>query len=582
MSRRALAVLCSLPLAGVAPAAASADVATHPRTWFVQAGAAAGAAGTHAAPLATPAEVERRSRAGDRIVVLPAATALTGGLRLKPGQALIGAGPAVGALARDAPAPRLTNPDRTRLDGDAVRLADGVVVRNLRITATARGGIYGHDVTGVTVSGNDVSDSNRACLDGFLIPPFAVPTTVPGVGIPISDGLQNGWAAIMLDATGGTVRATIDGNDVHDSGCADGIDVRASGTAVARVRIGGNDVRELREGPALESILAIGLQAREHARIVARLDDNRQAGLGNDEDFGAGPGGADSEGIFVNPADAGSIRATITRNRYAHTPGRGGFSANGLEFVSMGDGARGLVDVRDSRFAGPPGDVIEQLALGTNATLRLRLDDVTATGSTGFSGSGFGDTVVIPGNNGDCVIAASGGAGNTVDLRVRSSRLTRCANNGLTLGSAVSNGQGPTRALRLDVSDSVITGNQGANLRIGNVTALGSLDARVERTDLSGARGLASSPADLVVEELSHTDQVAIDLGGGPLGSAGGNCLAGGPLAALVVGYAVDAASAWWGAPGGPAPGRTVVAGGVLRTRPPLAAASAACPAGIG
>jgi len=52
----------------------------------------------------------------------------------------------------------------------------------------------------------------------------------------------------------------------------------------------------------------------------------------------------------------------------------------------------------------------------------MRLERVTATASTGFSGTGFGDTLVIPGNNSDCVIAASGGAGNTVDLRVRTRR----------------------------------------------------------------------------------------------------------------------------------------------------------------
>ena len=51
----------------------------------------------------------------------------------------------------------------------------------------------------------------------------------------------------------------------------------------------------------------------------------------------------------------------------------------------------------------------------------MRLERVTATGSTGYAGSGVGDTVVIPGNDADCVIAASGGAGNSVELAVRHS-----------------------------------------------------------------------------------------------------------------------------------------------------------------
>ena len=255
----------------------------------------------------------------------------------------------------------------------------------------------------------------------------------------------------MLDASRGTGRVAIRGNRVHDADCGDGIDVRVSGTASVRAQISGNDVRELREGSDFESILAIGLQTREQGRLVARLDRNRQSGLGNDEDAGAGPTGADSEGVFVNPVGPSSMRVTVTRNTYTHTAGRGGFSANGLEFVSMGDGARALVDVRDSSFSGTPGDVLEQLALGTNAHLTLRLERVVATRSTGFAGSGTGDTVLIPGNNSDCLIAASGGAGNTIDLSVRHTTLTDCANNGLTFGSAVANGDGPTAELRLDV-----------------------------------------------------------------------------------------------------------------------------------
>jgi hypothetical protein len=361
---------------------------------------------------------------------------------------------------------------------------------------------------------------------GFHIPPFNVPTLVPFIGIPISAGLHNGWAGIMVDATHGTTKLGIRANRVHDADCGDGIDVRASGSALVRATIAGNDVRELREGPDLESILAIGLQTRDRARLVAGLDRNVQAGLGSP--------GADSEGVFVNPVGPSSMRVRIARNRYTHVRGRGGFSANGLEFVAMGDGARALVDVADSSFEGTPGDVIEQLALGINAMLRMRLHDVVARDSYGS-----GDTVVIPGNNGDCVIAASGGAGNVVDLGVERSVLTGCANNGLTLGSAVANGSGATTALRLDVADSVIAGNRDGNLRIGNIGALKTLRVDVRRSDLSGSQGLGSSPANLVAENLGTTADPRI--------AVSDSCLDGGTLAALVVGYAVRARGNWWG-----------------------------------
>ena len=574
-TRHALGVLAVLATAGSLPAAAA-----QARTWYVRGGAAQDGQGSLRAPFGRLAPVEATSRPGDRIVVLPAprtAAPLAGGIRLKPRQQLIGAGPAVTGDGTRERAPRLTNTDPARLAGDVVRLADGVTVRNLEIAGAARGGIYGLDVSRATITGNDVSGHNASCARGFHIPPFNVPTTARGIGIPISDGLHNGWAGIMVDVARGRAKLGIRGNHVHDADCGDGIDVRASGTASVRATIAGNDVRGLRQGDDLESVLAIGLQTRERARLIARLDGNRQSGLGNDEDVGAGPSGADSEGVFINPVGPSSMRVAVTRNVYTHTPGRGGFSANGLEFVAMGDGPRALVDVRDSSFSGTPGDVIEQLALGTNARLRLRLDRVVATGSTGFSGSGFGDTVLIPGNNADCLIGASGGAGNTVDLIVRRSTLTGCANNGITFGSAVANGSGPTTALALDVSDSTITGNHGANLRIGNIADLDTLTARVQRTDLSHSGGRGSSPANLVAEDLGATGRASIDLGGGPLGSVGGNCLAGGSLAAALVGYDVSARGTWWGRPGGAGPGRVVAAGGALDDGAALAAAPATC-----
>ena len=142
-----------------------------------------------------------------------------------------------------------------------------------------------------------------------------------------------------------------------------------------RATIAGNHVHDLRQGDAFESLLAIGLQTRDSARLVARLDRNRQSGLGNDEDAGVGPTGADSEGVFVNPIGPSSMRVTITRNTYTHTPGRGGFSANGARVRVAWATARGRASrSATARFSGTPGDVIEQLALGTNARLRLRLD----------------------------------------------------------------------------------------------------------------------------------------------------------------------------------------------------------------
>ena len=503
------------------------------------------------------AQAEAASRPGDTIVLRRAAGPFDGGIKLKDGQRLIGLGK-----------PTVTN-TTDRLKGDAVRLADDTVVRGLRIEGARRGAIYGRNVTRATVRGNVVRDHNTSCAPGFHIPPFTAPSLVGGVGVPIPDGLSNAWAAIQLDSVRGRTVAFVKRNRILGSDCGDGIDVRASRTARMRVRIARNLVRELREGAGFDSILAIGLQTRDTARMRATIAGNRQAGLGNDEDFGAGPSGADSEGVFINPTGRSRLRATVVRNTYTHTPGRGGFSANGLEYVSMGSGSRSRVDVRDSTFTGTPGDVLELLALGTDSRLHLTLDRVVAGDSTGFAESGFGDTLIIPGNNGDCLLAASGGARNRVVADVRRSTLTNCANNGVTVGSSVANGTGPTTSLRATIADSQITGNQGANLRIGNLSELGELRVEVAGTDLSNASAATSSPGNLVVEELGTTDSVLIDVSA--------SCLDGGPLAATLIGYPVTARNVWWGDPAGPAPGR-VVGTSRLDASDPLAAAPAYCP----
>ncbi len=561
-------------LSGPAVAHSAAD--RGPRTWFVDADAKRGGTGDRGAPFARLRHAERASAPGDRIVVLRSRRALDGGIALKPRQRLIGAGPALRKVIRRS-APRITNTRDGRNSGDAVTLADRVRVRNLVIAGSHRGAIYGRNVSGVRVRGNDVSAHNASCTEGFHIPSFEVPTTAPGLGIPIADGLKNGWAGIMVDADRGRGRIRIARNRVHDAECGDGIDVRLSGTARYRATVRANTVADLRQGESLESVLAIGLQTLDQSRLVARLARNSQANLGNEEDVGAGPAGADTEGVFVNPAEGSRMKVTVTRNTYTNPDGLGGFSGNGLEYVTMGDGSRSRVVVRKSNFSRAPGDVLEQLGLGTNAVMELKLVEVTATRSLGFSGSGFGNTVLIPGNNADCLLAASGGAGNSIETTVRGGEFSGCANNGITFGSAVANGEGPTTKLHLDIRGARITANRGANLRVGNETALDELSVRVEDANLSDSRGTGSGAANVSFEDLGTTGRTAIDLGGGALGSAGGNCIAGGSLAAVTVGYAVSAKHNWWGAPAGPAPGSTVSVAGALDSGSPLAAPPPSC-----
>jgi len=540
--------------------AAPAEAA--PSTWYVSADATT-SAGTRSQPFATLYQAQEASRAGDTIVVVSSARPLDDGIRLKPRQTLQGDGNGSSLLTNTT----------DHLAGDAVRLADGTTVRGLRIVDPRRGGIYGEDVTGVRVTGNDVSGQNASCADGFLIPQFNAPTSLPGIGIPIAGGLQNGWAGIAVDATTRQgLTALIDRNVVHDAECGDGIDARFSGAATGTVRIEHNDVHSLRQGPRFKSVLAIGLQSRDEAHLTAVIDHNTQANLGNDDDLNLAVEGADSEGVFLNAVGPGRLDATVSHNTYTNEKGIGGFSANGLEMVSMGQGARMNAVIRDSRFSGSPGDVIEHGALGTDAVMTMTLERVTAERSTGI-----GNTYVLPFNNGDCVLAGSLGARNTVRLYVRDSALRNCSNNGLSLGSNVVNGSGPTTELTAEISDTTITGNRGGNLGVRNFTRLDRLSLKVERSNLQRSTSLGSGIADFSAEDLGATGQATIDLGGGELGSEGNNCMVGGLLAAQVVRYRVAAQHNWWGRAGGPGLLRTNVLLGGLATQSPLTEAPRHC-----
>ena len=214
------------------------------KTWYVSASAVAVGQGTASAPFNTLAKVQQASRPGDTIIVVPSPLSeppLDGGIVLKPGQRLIGGGPPVvkfgEPLIPDGPPvaasaglsllPRIANTTAAG-NGDAVRLADNTEVENLVITGASRGAIYGLDVVGVSVSGNDISGFNTSGTFGFLVQPFEFPSYTAGVGTPAanSSGVQAGWAGILIDAANVRTNLAIADNYVHDGICGDGIDVR--------------------------------------------------------------------------------------------------------------------------------------------------------------------------------------------------------------------------------------------------------------------------------------------------------------------------------------------------------------------
>jgi hypothetical protein len=555
------ALVCALAACG----GAQADAAG--RTWFVRAAASAVGDGSMQRPFATLVAVEQAAAPGDTIVVLPSPSAtppLEGGIALKAGQRLVGAGPAVAGLGTASPAPRIENSSAAQHSGDAIVLADGVEVSNVAVVGAFRGGIYGSDVKDVSVHDNNVTATNTSCTTGFVVQPFILPTSVPGVGVPFSSGLSNGWAAIMVDENHTATNVSIDGNLVHDAGCADGIDVRASGTADIAAQVDHNTLTRLRQDSSKSSELAIGMQTTDTARLVAEVDNNNESYIGTATvgDFGQ----ADSEGVFENTAGRSHLVEHVDHNVFAH--GLGHVSANCVEMAASNGGPTEAMTLTNSTCDYVVGDIVEAANLSTDATLTLSIDHVEASHST-FAGA-QAQAPVLPGDDGDCLLEVTSGSGSTTDVTINHSQFTNCVADGLGEVSNVVDGtNAPAKQIGFDVENSRIGANQLSNLRVANVTAVQELDGKIEKSDLSQSAGTP-----VILDNrfgALHTGNTRLDLGGGALGSTGQNCIFGGAQAdATTLNYDLAAKHDWWGSPNGPAPGRTLATGGTISYEPVL------------
>jgi hypothetical protein len=566
LRRASAAAVLALLVVGVFGAGASCASAA---TWYVRSGARPPGNGGARSPFPTLRAVEAAAAPGDTIVVEPAPVSvppLDGGIELKSHQVLVGGGPPVrGHAGSLKQLPVLTNTTGTNLGGDAVRLADGTTVENLVIEGAYRGGIYGSDVSRVTVKRNDVSGTNTSCTTGFVVAPFDVPTTIPGEGIPFSSGLPNGWAAIMIDERHTAADVAVADNAVHDAGCADGIDIRAFGTANVSARVDDNTLTDLKQGSGQESVLAIGMQTSDTSRLAARVDGNTESYIGSATvgDFGE----ADSEGLFANASGRSRLTERAEGNTFAH--GLGHISANCVEAVSSNGGPTMSFSLTNSTCNYVVGDVLEADNLSANATLTFAANHVIAANST-FPG-GLAQAQVEPGDDGDCMLEAASGAASDTSVEISNSQLSNCTADGLGVISNVTQGTGPVNRLGFDVENSRITANQASNLRVENVTPIDHLEGKIEHTDLSESPG---SPVILRNLETTGATNATLDLGGGRLGSQGHNCILGGdPTDATTIGYNLAAEHDWWGQAGGPSPASTLAAGGTIDSSSPLAGA---------
>jgi len=563
--------------------------------WFVSAAALQGGDGSLQAPFNSLSAVQQASGLGDTIFVLPSPiqnAPLDGGIALKPGQRLIGVGPAVVGLSPSIPIngggqpiqsagplavpatslPRITNTSTTNNSGDAVTLANGTEVANLVISGTQRGGIYGLNAGGISVHGNDISMANLGCSVGFTVQPQNIGTYVPGQGVFNPGGVPTAWAAILIDATQGSLPVTIANNYVHDGVCNNGIDVRAMGTSQIFAKVVGNGVFRLTQDPSKSGVHAVSMQAIDTATATAFINNSTSSDLGNVN--------ANPEGFFGNTAGSGVLH--LTYDHVAAINMIGGSSANSAEYLaSTGNGAQ-FIAMRDSVFRINPGDALQFLNGAPDGRMSITLDNVIVDGTT--QRTGLPAYAIPPGTNtsasnqGNCLFARQIGGGGRTDLTIRNSAFSNCDRAGVeVLNNSAFFGVGTFASMTVDIDSTTITGSRFYNLWFSNLTALGQLGVRVQNSNLSTSRsGVAVA---FNQPPPATTQNVVVDMGGGELGSVGGNCIYGGAIYDLLTsGYNVAAEHNWWGSAAGPAPGKVIAsAGSTIDASSPLTTVPSTC-----
>jgi hypothetical protein len=548
------------------------------RTIYVSAGGTVTGTGTRSAPYHSLDAVEQSSAPGDVIVVLaspPGTPPLNGGIKLKVGQSLQGDGPAIAqASAPLTAAARVTNTTEAN-NGDAVTLADNSSVSNLLILNARRSGVYGQDVTGITVAGNDISASNTSCVHarGFG-------------GSRYGDRAMNGYAAVMIDYAYRDARLSVVSNRIHDGFCMDGIHIRAGGKSVVNGRIDKNVITRLHQGKMFVAVIGIMLETKDNATLAVTSDGNSQTWIGN---LLGGVADADCEGLLTHQL-GGDLRWTITNNYFAHAPG--GASCNGAEFFITEGKTSATIAISDSQFIDAQGDMLQNINLGSGETT-LTLERVTIAYtrlSTDVSGAPNPIGSTPAGNEagrprGHCVMLVSHGPGGSNRAKISDSHFSNCSGDGLFMFYApfVSD-PGSYRDLSLDIDHSTITTESGYGLRWANYGSLERASVTVRNSLIAGALdkaaiALVQNPSSATIRDATFDFGTAVEPGGNCIGFPG-------PKALVVEGLNANFVGNFWGAnpvvppadgTGNPLADTISLNAGKVDTSSPMTAAPATC-----
>ena len=227
-------------------------------TWYVKADPSHSGNGTKNRPFSTLQEAEGASLPGDTILILQSKDPLDGGIQLKDGQSLIGLGPSVTRANPNSARAMITNTNRLRYDGDAIRLAKNNLVQNIHIDNANRSSILGINAVGAQLRDN-LMTNDMAVHDIFAIegpapskcganattpPTFTCVGEWPNGYIPFAPQ-TNHFGAITLISCGPGSRSPVTNGDVRSQGYCKFLDPGASSVPnTGQVVIDGNVIRD--------------------------------------------------------------------------------------------------------------------------------------------------------------------------------------------------------------------------------------------------------------------------------------------------------------------------------------------------
>jgi hypothetical protein len=504
--RRILVVLSLVLFAATASEAAD---------WYVKAGAPHPGDGSKNRPFTSLDQVEAASAAGDTIYVIQSQGVLDGGIQLKDGQRLIGLGPKVTNANPNSARAKLTNTSNARYDGDAIRLAKQNLVENIHIDNSFRSAILGINAVGAQLRNNlmtdimavhDLDDIEHEWPDGYIL--FASQT--------------NHFGAITLVTCGPGARSAVTNPDVQPMGYCKFLDP-AAGTvpSTGDVRISGNVIRDSNsDGMMLINDLGVVARFSVTDNIIKdlsqRLPDPATIGLGV----------VRSRAFTIIAIENTVSNLTLSGMVASNLSPLGTFAADGIVFLTSGLNPVSNANVSDVVVSNPElsgdtanGDSIEIQHRGsTNGILnvdiiRARLSDPASTNikiieSANPENGTYNVTVT------DSVLTNINGAGSE-DYQIRFSGNARPAPAGTFT----------TKAINVALKNVSISGLGGG---IGNSGTsfnnnVPTFHIKIEDSCLSDLQKEPVFYRHAANRTIGTDAGAVVDLGGGPLGSTGGN-----------------------------------------------------------